>query len=115
MIEYLPFLIVLAVWIHAFVDCVNTPEDQVRHLPKIVWLLIVVLFGAVLVGPLLWFLTGSPRRAPIVRSADRATDGGTPREQVRWIAPDDNPEFLRSLGEANRMKREGDQGDSPRG
>jgi Phospholipase_D-nuclease N-terminal len=106
MIEYLPFLLVLALWIHAFVDCLNTPEDEVRNLPKAVWLLVVVVFGAVLAGPLAWFAAGRPRRGEAVRPDDAGT------EPPRWIAPDDNPEFLRSLDAANRLRREDEDGTS---
>ncbi|MEV7321763.1 PLD nuclease N-terminal domain-containing protein [Streptomyces sp. NPDC093970] len=80
MLRYLPFLLVLALWIYAFVDCLNTPEDEVRALPKLVWVLIILLFGEVLVGPVAWLAAGRSRQ---------------PRE--RWVAPDDNPEFLKSL------------------
>ncbi|NEB94500.1 PLD nuclease N-terminal domain-containing protein [Streptomyces bauhiniae] len=83
MLRYLPFLLVLALWIYAFVDCLNTPEDEVRHLPKVAWVFIVLLFGEVLVGPLAWLITGKVRQAA----------GSVPT----WVAPDDNPDFLRSL------------------
>ncbi|QHA06171.1 hypothetical protein GQF42_25395 [Streptomyces broussonetiae] len=94
MLRYLPFLLVLALWIYAFVDCLNTPEEEVRHLPKVVWVIIILLFGEVLVGPVAWLITGRVRRsvsggaAPFERQRDTA---------ARWIAPDDNPEFLKSL------------------
>ncbi|MFZ3568874.1 MULTISPECIES: PLD nuclease N-terminal domain-containing protein [unclassified Streptomyces] len=84
MLRYLPFLLVLALWIYAFIDCLNTPEKEVRKLPKLAWVFIVLLFGQVLIGPIAWLAVGRPRRAP--------AGGGT-----RFVAPDDNPEFLRSL------------------
>lgn len=95
MLRYLPFLLVLALWIYAFVDCLNTPEEEVRHLPKVVWVIIILLFGEVLVGPVAWLITGKVRRVP-------AGGGSTPSEWHRntatnWVAPDDNPEFLKSL------------------
>ncbi|MFI8350742.1 PLD nuclease N-terminal domain-containing protein [Streptomyces sp. NPDC085596] len=83
MLRYLPFLLVLALWIYAFVDCLNTPEDEVRHLPKVAWVFIVLLFGEVLIGPLAWLITGKSRHP----SPSAPT----------WVAPDDNPDFLRSL------------------
>ncbi len=85
MLRYLPFLLVLALWIYAFIDCLNTPEKEVRGLPKVVWVIIILLFGEVLLGPIAWLFAGRPRRAP--------AGGGT----ARFVAPDDNPEFLRSL------------------
>ncbi|WP_329220029.1 PLD nuclease N-terminal domain-containing protein [Streptomyces sp. NBC_01485] len=94
MLRYLPFLLVLALWIYAFIDCLNTPEEEVRGLPKVVWVIIILLFGEVLVGPVAWLVAGKARRAP--------TDGSTPSEwrrgrRTEWVAPDDNPEFLKSL------------------
>ncbi|MBM7170524.1 PLDc_N domain-containing protein [Streptomyces sp. G44] len=92
MLRYLPFLLVLAVWIYAFIDVLNTPEKDVRHLPKVVWVIIVLLFGEVLLGPVAWFATGKVRHAP-----GASGGAGRSRGRTRWVAPDDNPEFLKSL------------------
>ena len=94
MLRYLPFLLVLALWIYAFIDCLNTPENQIRGLPKVIWVIIILLFGEVLVGPVAWLVAGKVRRAP--------ADGSTPSEwhrnrRAKWVAPDDNPDFLKSL------------------
>jgi len=99
MLRYLPFLLVLALWIYAFIDCLNTPESQVRGLPKVIWVLIILLFGEVLVGPVAWLVAGKTRR-PVTGN------GSTPAEwhrNHRWVAPDDNPEFLRSLKDENKQ------------
>src|SRR5881628_1754190 len=63
MLRYLPFLLVLALWIYAFIDCLNTPEEEVRGLPKVVWVIIILLFGEVLIGPIAWLAAGRGRRA----------------------------------------------------
>lgn len=89
MIRYLPFILILAVWIYAFIDCLNTPEKEVRKLPKIAWVIIILLFGQVLLGPIAWFAVGRPRR--------NAPYGATRPQERRWVAPDDNPDFLKSL------------------
>lgn len=89
MLRYLPFLLVLAVWIYAFIDCLNTPEQEVRKLPKVAWVIVILLFGQVLVGPIVWFAVGRPRR--------NAPYGATKPQERRWVAPDDNPDFLNSL------------------
>jgi hypothetical protein len=128
-LRYLPYLVLFALWIYAFVDCLGTPERDVRGMPKVVWVLVILFFGFVLVGPLAWLLIG--RR----RGRTAAPGGATPAEWHRghrpaadrryppggeplpgpqdpgWIPPDDNPEFLRSLSELNRQKR----GDGPDG
>ncbi|WP_405753487.1 PLD nuclease N-terminal domain-containing protein [Streptomyces sp. NBC_01020] len=89
MLRYLPFLLVLALWIYAFIDCLNTPEEEVRGLPKVVWVIVILLFGEVLVGPVAWIAVGRTRRG---------AGGG----RAVWTAPDDNPEFLNSLREGNK-------------
>ncbi|MEU5688199.1 PLD nuclease N-terminal domain-containing protein [Streptomyces venezuelae] len=100
MLRYLPFLLVLAVWIYAFIDVLNTPEKEVRHLPKVVWVIIVLLFGEVLLGPIAWFVTGKKRHAP-----GAGAGGG----RTRWVAPDDNPEFLKSLRDEAPDENERDE------
>ncbi|MHA4817120.1 PLD nuclease N-terminal domain-containing protein [Streptomyces aculeolatus] len=101
MLRYLPFLLVLAVWIYAFIDCLNTPEKDVRNLPKLVWVAIIVLFGSVLFGPLAWFIGGRPRGRPVIAGEGAGSGGRRPR-RGGWVAPDDNPDFLRSLEEDRR-------------
>ncbi|MCX2968900.1 MULTISPECIES: PLD nuclease N-terminal domain-containing protein [Streptomyces] len=91
MLRYLPFLLILAVWIYAFIDVLNTRDEEVRKLPKLAWVFIVLLFGQVLVGPLAWFIAGRPRR--------NAPYGAVRADERRWVAPDDNPNFLKSLGD----------------
>jgi phospholipase D-like protein len=113
-LRYLPYLLVIALWIFAFVDCLGTPAHQVRALPKVVWILIILLFGEVLVGPVAWLVAGR-RRAPAAAGGatpaqcHREVRPGRPQPQGEWIAPDDNPEFLRSLAELNK-KRDGRDG-----
>ncbi|MGW3566174.1 PLD nuclease N-terminal domain-containing protein [Streptomyces sp. NPDC000941] len=105
MLRYLPFLLILALWIYAFIDCLNTPEEEVRHLPKVVWVIIVLLFGEVLIGPIAWLVAGKNRAAVAGGGA-----GGGSRSaagpQKQWVAPDDNPEFLKSLHEENKTDDE---------
>ncbi|WEV26113.1 PLD nuclease N-terminal domain-containing protein [Streptomyces sp. 71268] len=102
MLRYLPFLLILALWIYAFIDCLNTPENEVRKLPKVAWVIIVLLFGEVLIGPIAWLTVGRPRKT--VGGAGRGGAGGGiagafggRRGGGGWVAPDDNPEFLKSL------------------
>ncbi|MDJ0341950.1 PLD nuclease N-terminal domain-containing protein [Streptomyces sp. H10-C2] len=98
MVRYLPFLLVLALWIYAFIDCLNTPEEEVRGLPKVVWVIIILLFGEVLVGPVAWLVAGRNRRRAAV--AGGTSSSGNRSQQ--WVAPDDNPEFLKGLKEENK-------------
>ena len=63
----------------ALVDIIARPEGQVKHLPKLVWVLLVVLLP--LVGSILWFAVGREYDTPV----DRGTFGD-PRRSER---PDD--------------------------
>ncbi|MFI5621522.1 PLD nuclease N-terminal domain-containing protein [Streptomyces sp. NPDC051567] len=96
MLRYLPFLLIIALTIYTFIDCLNTPEEEVKHLPKVVWVLIILLFS--IVGPAVWLFAGKKRAA---------TAGGRAR-RTQWVAPDDNPEFLRSLREEKDKDRDKD-------
>ncbi|MFD3945920.1 PLD nuclease N-terminal domain-containing protein [Streptomyces sp. NPDC058579] len=87
MLRALMFILPLALTIYAFIDCLNTPEDEAKHLPKVVWVIIILLFW--IVGPVVWFVAGKKRKAP--------AGGRTQRSE--WVAPDDNPEFLKSIRE----------------
>ncbi len=105
--SYLLFLLVLALWIWAFVDCLLTPEERVRYLPKVVWVLVILLFGEVLVGPVVWLVLGRGRRVPAPPPGYAAE---APQPRGRVLAPDDDPEFLAALDRQNkeraRLRRE---------
>ncbi|MET9253142.1 PLD nuclease N-terminal domain-containing protein [Streptomyces sp. NPDC003717] len=82
MLRVLMFLVPLALSVYAFIDCISTKDTDIRHMPKPLWAILVLLFP--MVGSLSWLIAGK-KRTPA--SGDR---GG-------WVAPDDNPEFLKSL------------------
>lgn len=74
--------VVLTVW--TLVDAIMIPRHRVRTMPRWVWIVLIVLVPVV--GPALWLLYGrawNPR--------------GKKQKQSRVVAPDDDPEFLRSL------------------
>ncbi|MDT3396091.1 PLD nuclease N-terminal domain-containing protein [Streptomyces sp. B1866] len=92
----LMILIPLALVVYAFVDCVTADERNVRHLPKPVWAACVLLLPVV--GAVAWLTAGGRRGGERGRGAGRPV----------WVAPDDNPEFLRSLDEAAKTARDGE-------
>ncbi|MEU7201589.1 PLD nuclease N-terminal domain-containing protein [Streptomyces sp. NPDC045470] len=104
MLRYLPFLVILALWIYAFIDCLNTPENQVRGLPKIAWVFIILLFGEVLIGPVAWLVAGRPRREHAGGGAASPWPRGGRGAARKWVAPDDNPDFLRSLKDEGKKE-----------
>ncbi|WP_371497706.1 PLD nuclease N-terminal domain-containing protein [Kitasatospora sp. NBC_00374] len=105
MLRNLPFLLALAFWVWAFIDCLTTPEDEVRYLPKVVWVIIVLLFP--LVGSIAWLVVGKDRRSARSRAVPwpSGPTAGYPeyeRPAGRQLAPDDDPEFLASLKKDNQ-------------
>jgi hypothetical protein len=49
-------LLLLAAMIFALVDIITRDSSQVRHLPKVTWVFIVILLP--MLGTILWFALG---------------------------------------------------------
>jgi hypothetical protein len=54
--SFLFSLLVIALMIGALVDIIRRDDSQVKHLPKMVWIIIVILLP--LIGGILWFGIG---------------------------------------------------------
>ncbi|MFY1690554.1 PLD nuclease N-terminal domain-containing protein [Plantactinospora sp. WMMB782] len=86
----------------ALISCLSAEEDEIRALPRFAWVLIILFFP--LVGSIAWFVAGRPARPERPGAAGRPSAG---RERPQPLAPDDDPEFLRSLDdEQSRRDRE---------
>lgn len=70
--------------LYALIDCIRTEDEKVKGLPKIAWVLLIVLITYL--GPLAWIIAGRERDWPT-----------TPQPRSRPLAPDDDPDFLRDL------------------
>jgi Phospholipase_D-nuclease N-terminal len=97
----LVFFAQIALAAMALISCLSAEDDEIRALPRLGWVLIILLLPVV--GPIIWFYAGRP--VATAEAAEPATGPGwvTPsgrseRQKPRPIAPDDDPEFLRSLG-----------------
>ena len=87
MAKVLLFLIPLALTIYSVIDAIQTEDTRVLYLPKLIWIVLILLFAPV--GAIAWLVTGR-QRGP--RSGSRGTSYPTaPR------GPDDDPDFLRGL------------------
>lgn len=81
------FIINFAVTVYALIDSLRTPPLRVRSLPKALWIVIILIFE--IVGGVLWFTLGK-----------QSLGGGRIRPAgFTSVAPDDDPVFLRKLGE----------------
>ncbi|PVC94229.1 hypothetical protein DBP19_13145 [Streptomyces sp. CS090A] len=87
------FILPLALMIYAFIDCLNTSEEDTKHLPKIAWVFIILLFWVV--GSIGWLFAGKVRHSSAGGAGFSSWQPGGRRQQ--WVAPDDNPDFLKSL------------------
>src|SRR5690606_18516049 len=78
----------------ALISCLSVEDKStIRGMPRCLWVLVILLLP--LVGPAAWFLAGRP--GPPGRSPFGWSVPGWPEPPRRPKAPDDDPDFLRSL------------------
>jgi hypothetical protein len=97
------FLVDMALLVVALIDCLSTDEYEVRSLPKIAWVFLILLFSPV--GPIVWFVAGRPEKHTADRRRWTPGRGFPENERPRTLAPDDDPEFL---SRASRSRRDDD-------
>lgn len=104
-------VVTLCLWIFAIVDVITTDEGSVRNLPKIAWLILVLLFP--LVGSIAWLVAGRPvgagrtRPGAFERSNPSYPEYDRPGRFAATNADDDD-EFLRRCRErAEEQRRKG--------
>jgi hypothetical protein len=97
----------LAILVIALIDCLSVEEHEIRALPRIAWVFLIILFSPI--GGIVWFVAGRPDRSA-ARTRDRVWSPGNgfpessrPR---RDLAPDDDPEFLSRLASRDRSEDE---------
>lgn len=92
------FLVQIVLAVIALISCISAEDGELRGLPKLAWVIIILLFP--LVGSIVYFVAGRPVAA-VPRTGGWRVGGGFPEANRprRPLAPDDDPEFLRSLRE----------------
>ena len=92
------FVLHVALAAAALISSLST-EEKIRRMPRWAWVLVIVFVP--LAGPAAWFLAGRPITAAgggtLSRLAKLADPPGPARRPSRPVAPDDDPDFLRSL------------------
>jgi len=93
-------LIDLALLVIALIDCLSTEEFQIRALPRIAWVFLILLFSPI--GAIAWFVAGRPARAVKLSNGTTWRPGSGFPENERPkrtgpLAPDDDPAFLKNL------------------
>jgi phospholipase D-like protein len=87
----------------ALIDCLAVEKDRIRALPRALWLVLIVLVSPV--GPITWYLFGRPQRT-VTRVNSHRPRPLAPNGRSRGPAPDDDPEFLASLGRLSTREDE---------
>jgi hypothetical protein len=72
-------LVMLGFWLWALLDCIVSPRDEVRNLPKLVWLLVIFLLWVI--GAAAWAFLGRTPRAR--RQGRRSTEQQGARRPMR--------------------------------
>ena len=91
MLRVLAAIALLVFTVYCVVDAVQSEDHEVRGLPKILWIVLVLFFP--LVGGIAWLIAGRPKSILDVILGDRNSGSG-PRGP---LGPDDDPDFLRGL------------------
>ncbi|MCU1587154.1 MAG: hypothetical protein JWN31_647 [Frankiales bacterium] len=91
-------LIGLCLLVYCVLNVITTPSEQCRNLPKLVWLVLVIVFP--LVGGIAWLVAGRPQSPG--RSLPYKGNTGIPPEYDRpgrasAQNPDDDAAFLADL------------------
>lgn len=105
MARALPILLIvdLILVVAALISCLSAEDEDIRALPRVVWVLIILLFSPV--GPIAWFVAGRERTVRARRTWRQGSGFPEHERPGRTVAPDDNPEFLRGI-EINRREQE---------
>jgi hypothetical protein len=86
-------LVFLGIWIFCIIDVITTPDPECRNLPKIAWLLIVILL--VDIGSVAWLVAGRTWNRDRTRLL--AGTPARPGQRPKASNPDDDEEFLATL------------------
>jgi hypothetical protein len=106
-------LLAFAVWVFCIIDVITTPESEARNLPKLAWLLLVIIL--VDIGSIAWLIAGRPWASRPVDLPYKGNRGRQTPSPTRFNGtnPDDDEEFLAGLRaraeEQRRRAREAQQ------
>jgi hypothetical protein len=91
----------LVLLVFALIDCLSTDRHALRGLPKSVWILAIIFLSPI--GAIGYLIAGRPDRTTTDSDGvSGPVPAGGDHSYRRPQAPDDDPEFLRSLAARNR-------------
>lgn len=87
LMRFLPVILLVVLAIYCWIELAQSRSDEVRQLPKALWALFIVV---PLFGPVAWLVYGRP-------NGEESDQQPAPKPRTRPLAPDDDPDFLRSI------------------
>jgi hypothetical protein len=104
LLRALPLILELGLLIYCLIDLIQTPEDEVRNLPKIIWVFLIIFLP--LIGGIAWLVAGRPPKRSRSRAAwPSGPTAGFPEYERPGrsapVGPDDDPAFLSELRQVN--------------
>jgi hypothetical protein len=100
-------LAMLALWLYCLLDAITTDEASIRNLPKMAWVLIIIVLFEI--GAVAWLIAGRPQSSR--RSLPYKGNTGIPPEYDRpgrasANHPEDDAAFLAQLRARAEAQRE---------
>jgi hypothetical protein len=107
-------LILLGLWLFCIIDVITTREGDCRNLPKVLWLLLVLLLPDI--GSIIWLVAGRNWNRTPANLPYKGNYGRPPARPARRATnPDDDEDFQAQLRarveEQRRRARDGQQDD----
>ena len=96
-------IVIFAVWVYCILDVIATEEALMRNMPKIFWLIVVIILPTV--GSFAWLLLGRPTSAGYL-PGDTTKRPPLPKRSSRPIGPEDSPAFIAEIDDrATRLRK----------
>ncbi|MEP6695880.1 MAG: PLD nuclease N-terminal domain-containing protein [Pseudonocardiales bacterium] len=100
--EGITLFVLVGFLLFCLLDVITTDAAEVRNLPKIAWVLLVLIFNPI--GGVAWLVAGRPpvggrmaQQSPRPGRRPHPSTGLPAPGRRRGLAPDDDPEFLADL------------------
>jgi len=92
----------LALVIFALVDVITSNDGQIKHLPKVGWILLIVFLP--LIGSVVWLIAGKDRALPSLPKPQPARPQSTTEQEL--AALDAEIEFHEKQAKLRRLEEE---------
>ena len=94
-------VVTLALMIFALIDVITNENWQIQHLPKIIWILLIVILP--LIGSVIWLIVGKDRGVAV----DRGSFGDPRRHEPQQHAPQrHDPRAIPALDDDEAIEQE---------